>query len=211
MRPALDIAGCRVGLAHRRLAIIDPRPEADQPMSHGDGGYRSSSTARSSTIASCAPSWRRRAITCRTTSDTEVLLLSMPLWRDMVTGCAACSPSPSGTRRGTVCSPPAILFGIRPFYFAEGRRGCASLRRSRRSRPAAASNLTPDPAGRVGFFLFGYVPGPSRSIANPGPAGRFTRSRRRGGVRLSRYFDIAAELAEAAPGRRRPTRQSADG
>jgi len=41
-------------LGHRRLSVIDPSPDADQPMRSADARTGSSSTARSTTTTSSA-------------------------------------------------------------------------------------------------------------------------------------------------------------
>src|SRR5947199_223234 len=51
-------------------------------------------------------------------------------------------------------------FGIRPFYFAEARGVLRFASQVKALKAGGSLELTPDPAGRVGFFLFGYVPEP---------------------------------------------------
>ena len=66
----------RIGLAHRRLSIIDLSPRGHQPMWDVTGARRDqSSTARSTTTASCARELVGRRLRASTSdSDTEVLL-----------------------------------------------------------------------------------------------------------------------------------------
>src|SRR5882724_6340725 len=188
-----------VGLAHRRLAIIDPRPEADQPMSH-DGGYRIVFNGEILNYRELRAELAAQGVACRTTSDTEVLLLLYARYgAEMVTrlrGMFAFAIWDEPRRRLFAARDP---FGIKPFYFAEGPGMLRFASQVKALKAGGSLDLTPDPAGRVGFFLFGYVPEPFtlyREIRAL-PAGH-TLTVDDGGVRLSRYFDIAAELAEAS-------------
>ncbi len=76
-----DDEGVHVALAHRRLAIIDPDPRADQPLSDSAGRvivfngeiYNFQDLRRQLDQARASPSWR-------THSDTEVLLAAYGHW-----------------------------------------------------------------------------------------------------------------------------------
>ena len=190
----------RVGLAHRRLAIIDPRPEANQPMSHDDGAYRIVFNGEILNYRELRAELAAQGVACRTTSDTEVLLLLYARYgAEMVTrlrGMFAFAIWDEPRRRLFAARDP---FGIRPFYFAEARGVLRFASQVKALKAGGSLELTPDPAGRVGFFLFGYVPEPFtlyREIRAL-PAGH-TLTVDDGGMRLSRYFDIAAELADAS-------------
>ena len=47
-----------------------------------------------------------------------------------------------------------------PFYFAEAAGVLRFASQVKALKAGGSLDLTPDPAGRVGFFLFGYVPEP---------------------------------------------------
>jgi len=71
------------GLAMRRLAIID-LSTGHQPLSYADETLWIVLTARSTTIASCAPSSKGAGHRFKTKSDTEVVLA---LYQEMGTRC----------------------------------------------------------------------------------------------------------------------------
>ncbi len=76
-----DPAAPRAALAHRRLAILDPDPRADQPFTDGAGrwivfnGEIYNFRELRGEISSLNPSYRWRTI-----CDTEVLLAAYGLW-----------------------------------------------------------------------------------------------------------------------------------
>src|SRR5258708_29961229 len=138
--------------------------------------------------------------TCRTSSDTEVLLLLYARHgAAMVTRLRGMFAFAIWDERRRRLFAARDHFGIRPFYYAEAGGVLHFASQVKALKAGGGLDLTPDPAGHVGFFLFGYVPEPFtlyREIRAL-PAGH-TLTVDEGGVRLSRYFDIAAELAEAA-------------
>src|SRR5260221_498389 len=151
----------RVGLAHRRLAIIDPRPEADQPMSHDEGRYRIVFNGEILNYRELRAELAGQGVACRTTSDTEVLLvLYARFGAEMVTrlrGMFAFAIWDEPRRRLFAARDH---FGIRPFYYAEAGGVLHFASQVKALKAGGGLDLTPDPAGRVGFFLFGYVPEP---------------------------------------------------
>ena len=94
----------RVGLAHRRLSIIDLDAGA-QPMTDGAGNW----IAFNGEIYNYLELREELgAEQFRTDSDTEVILRAYARWgADASTSCAACSPSRSGTKRRRRSSAPA--------------------------------------------------------------------------------------------------------
>ena len=76
------------------------------------------------------------------------------------TGCAACSPSPSGTR----CRRELFLardpYGIKPLYTANDGWTFRFASQVKALLAGGRVSRDPEPAGIVGFHLFGSVPEP---------------------------------------------------
>ncbi len=140
----------RVGLGHRRLAIIDLSDAGAQPMSTPDGrlhvtfngeiyNYRE---LRAELAAQGVASPEQHATPrccCTSTAATAPGSCS---------GCAACSRSRSGTRSSGGSSSRATRYGIKPLYYADdGTARSASPRRSRRCSRAARSRANSTPPG----------------------------------------------------------------
>ena len=70
----------RIALAHRRLKIIDLSGAGDSRWSTPSSGCPSSSTAASTTTASCARELERDGYRFFSTSDTEVILKAYDRW-----------------------------------------------------------------------------------------------------------------------------------
>ena len=190
---ALDRRPRRLG--HRRLSIIDLRAVADQPMADGDGRLRIVFNGEIYNYRELRAELERRGRAVRAPSPTpRCCCSSMTATAPAMVDAAArhVSPSRSGTRRERGMFLARDPFGIKPLYYRRRRPdAAASPRRSRRCWPAAASTCAPEPAGHVGFFLWGNVPEP------------FTLYR---GVRAlaGRRHDVGRSAAGAA----RPARSS---
>ncbi len=200
----------RIGLAHRRLAIIDPGPAAAQPMhlqAQRIGGARLVITYNGEiyNFRELRAELEAAGRELRTQSDTEVLLhLYDREGPDMVhrlRGMFALAIWDEARRGLFMARDP---FGIKPLYYADDG---AQLRLASQVKALVAGGgvaVTPDAAGHAGFFLFGYVPEPNtlhaqiRSL----PAGSHLWVGADGAHRMTRYFSpekIFAEVGDAPP------------
>ncbi len=67
-------------LGHRRLAVIDPRPDANQPMSSADGRYVIVYNGEIYNYPSLRSELKREGVDFHTDSDTEVLVEAYARW-----------------------------------------------------------------------------------------------------------------------------------
>src|ERR1043165_7687818 len=185
----------RVGVAHRRLAIIDLSPGGAQPMRRGElvivfnGEIYNYRELRA----------ELRDVEFTSQSDTEVLLRLYE--RDgaamlgKLRGMFALALWDGARRRMLLARHP---YGIKPLYYADDG---ATLRVASQVRALAGSGKVSrqfDPAGAAGFFLRGTVPEPFtmyRAIRSL-PAGSFAFVDAEG-VKEQQYFSIAATLRDA--------------
>src|SRR5262245_37424437 len=175
-------AGGRVGLGHRRLAIIDLSPAGAQPMHFGaltivfNGEIYNYRQLREQLEA--------RGHTFVSHSDTEVMLHlfheKQERMLDELRGMFALIIWDAARRRMFLARDP---YGIKPLYYADDG---GTLRAASQVRALAESRRVDrkfDPAGAAGFFLRGTVPEPYtmyRSI-HALPAGSSFRIDGRGG------------------------------
>jgi asparagine synthase (glutamine-hydrolysing) len=193
--------GARVGLAHRRLAIIDLSPRAAQPMARGktrivfNGEIYNYKSLRAELAA--------QGEKFETDSDTEVILALYA--RDgarcveRLAGMFAFALWDEGERRLLLARDP---FGIKPLYYADDG---ATIRVASTVRALLAGGIgdaSPDPAGHAGFFLLGSVPEPHTLYKRVRalPAGHTLRAAAGGVERPRPYFSISDVLRESVSG-----------
>jgi asparagine synthase (glutamine-hydrolysing) len=190
--------GGRVGLGHRRLAIIDLSPAGAQPMHFGaltiifNGEIYNYQELRAGLEA------RGRKFVSH--SDTEVLLQlfdeKQERMLDDLRGMFALILWDEARRRMFLARDP---YGIKPLYYADDG---GTVRAASQVRALAASgrvDRTFDPAGAAGFFLRGTVPEPFtmyRAIRAL-PAGSYCWIDGNGVGEPQPYFSIAATLRDA--------------
>jgi asparagine synthase (glutamine-hydrolysing) len=109
---------CRVCLGHRRLAIIDLTPEANQPFVSHDGRFVITFNGEIYNFESLREELRARGVVFRTRSDTEVLVEAYRFW------CEQCLDRLSGmfafaiwdrVERRLFCARDRT--GEKPFYY----------------------------------------------------------------------------------------------
>jgi len=195
----------RLGLAHRRLAIIDLSADGGQPMAlHEEGCSEPSLVVTFNgeiyNYRELRTTLAARGHVFRTNSDTEILLhLYQELGLDMIEhlrGMFAFALWDAEDQKLVLARDP---FGIKPLYYADDGstiRIASVVKALLRDRQVGR---TPEPAGHVGFLVWGHVPEPYtlyREIRSL-PAGS-TLVVYRGGERQERcYFDPANILSEA--------------
>jgi asparagine synthase (glutamine-hydrolysing) len=183
----------RVGLGHRRLAILDPSSAGAQPMASDDGRFR---------IVLNGEIYNFRALRrelpghpWRSESDTEVLLVlyaergtaMLPHLRGMF----ALAIWDEREKRLLLARDP---LGVKPLYYSVAG-GC--LRFASQVKALEASGAVPlgvDPAGLAGFLLWGAVPEPAtiRTAVKALPAGSFLAVSEGGPGEPAPYGPVAA-------------------
>ncbi|MEE3000360.1 MAG: asparagine synthase (glutamine-hydrolyzing) [Pseudomonadota bacterium] len=193
----------RVGLAHRRLAIIDPGPSGAQPMALRDekgkerlqiiynGEIYNFRQIRKDLIA--------QGCRFRTNSDTEVLLHLYDLYGvDMLNrlrGMFAFAVWDRDKQGLLLARDP---YGIKPLYYNDDG---TTLRAASTVKALLAGNRiskTPNAAAHVGFLTLGYVPEPHTLYTEIKcvPAGNFLWVSKDGRKNQEKYFDFRKKMLE---------------
>jgi len=151
----------RVGLASRRLAIIDLSPEGDQPLTDTSGELVIVFNGEIYNHRELRARLERGGARFHSSSDTEVLLqLYRAHGADMVEllrGMFAFCIWDKTRKRMFVARDP---YGIKPLYFADDGQTIRIASTVKALLAGGAVSRTIDPAGVAGFFLTGTVPEP---------------------------------------------------
>lgn len=152
-----------LGLAHRRLSIIDLSPLGHQPMSSASGRYVVAYNGEIYNFeelradlqnAGLAPPWRGH-------SDTEVLLACVDAWGieralQRTVGMFAVA---LWDRKDAVLTLARDRLGEKPLYYGWTRSGFAFSSELKAMRAVAGNSLEIDTEALRLFMQFGYVPG----------------------------------------------------
>jgi len=193
----------RVGLAHRRLAIIDLSEDGAQPMASADGRITITYNGEIYNFRALRAELEGEGRVFRSQSDTEVLLhlyerdgvgmitrlrgmYAFALWDDR--------------RRGLLLARDP--FGIKPLYIADDGETVRVASQVKALQASGQVGPAPDPAGHAGFFLFGSVPEPHTLLAGVRalPAGSTQWFDSDGPGPVECYFDPSANLADSDAG-----------
>jgi asparagine synthase (glutamine-hydrolysing) len=198
---ALWISGdARCGLGHRRLSIIDLSPAGAQPMASADGNLIVTFNGELYDYRELRAGLEARGRTFRSQSDTEVLLhLYTEKGRDMVhdlRGMFALAIWDAARGSLFLARDP---YGIKPLYYADDGRTFRFASQVKALLAGGAISREPNPAGQVGFYLWGSVPEPFTSYRDIRalPAGSTLMVDRSSVHGPRRYHSIAAAYGEA--------------
>jgi asparagine synthase (glutamine-hydrolysing) len=190
-----------IGLAHRRLAILDLSERGAQPMSTPDGKLRIVFNGEIYNFRELRARLQAQGHVFHSDSDTEVLLYAYREYgRAMVEHLRGMFAFViwDEDKRGVFLARDH--FGIKPLYFHDD--GSTLRVASQVKAMLAGGNVDeqPEPAGHVGFFLWGCVPEPYTLYRNlfALPAGHTMWVDQCGPRAPHKYFDIAEELEKAA-------------
>jgi asparagine synthase (glutamine-hydrolysing) len=151
----------RVGFGHRRLSIIDLSEAGSQPMASADGKIVISFNGEIYNYQELRRSLQARGHVFRSHSDTEVLLnLYAAVGPEMVLQLRGMFAFAIWDETRRVMFLARDPYGIKPLYYADDgwTFRCASQVKALLAGGAVSKDL--DPAGQVGFYLFGSVPEP---------------------------------------------------
>ncbi len=163
-------------LGHRRLAIIDLDARANQPFSSADGNHVLVFNGEIYNYAELRRQLIADGAVLRTTSDTEVVVelyaRKGPDALKLLRGMFALAIWDRRARRLFLARDP---YGIKPLYVARTAKGILFASQVKGLLASGLVNPVHDPAGVVGFYMWGSVPEPFtlyREIA-PVPAGSY--------------------------------------
>jgi asparagine synthase (glutamine-hydrolysing) len=198
----------RCGLAHRRLSLVDLSNAGAQPMASADGNLRITFNGEIYNYLELKRDLEGRGCVFRSSTDTEVLLhLYAQRGADMVhalRGMYAFAIYDVARRQLFLARDP---FGIKPLYYSDDGRSFRFASQVKALLQGGGIDTSPDPAGHVGFYLWGTVPEPHtlyRGIRMmPAGATMLVQAGRR--AVTSTFFDLPQEfLAANASAAERP-------
>ena len=188
-----------VCLGHRRLAIIDLDARANQPFVSSDGRYVTVYNGEIYNYRELGAELEAGGVRLRTTSDTEVALelfrrdgaAAFPKLRGMF----ALVIWDTEQRTLTLARDPN---GIKPLYLASTPSGVLFASQVKALLDSGLVSRSVDPAGAVGFYIWGSVPEPFTAYEQiqAVPAGAVSTVKG-GRVETVRFADIASAWADA--------------
>lgn len=191
----------RVGLAHRRLSIIDLSEAAAQPMVSEDQKIIVTFNGEIYNYRSLRQELEREGVVFRSQSDTEVLIHLYA--RDGVgmlnklRGMFAFSIWDERKRAMLLARDP---YGIKPLYYADDGWTCRVASQVKALLAGGKVSRERDPAGIAGFYLFGSVPEPYTWVfdVRAVPAGHYLWVTELGTRLPQSYFSVSKAWTEAS-------------
>jgi asparagine synthase (glutamine-hydrolysing) len=191
----------RIGLAHRRLAIIDLSERGAQPMASADGVLTITFNGEIYNYRELRADLEARGYRFRSDSDTEVLLHLYadrgPAMVKALRGMFAFALWDDRQRRLLLARDP---LGVKPLYYADDGWTLRFASQAKAILAGGGVSREPDPAGIVGLHLFGSVPEPFtvwREIRSL-PAGTTMIADAAGPGAPVPYYTVASALADRA-------------
>jgi asparagine synthase (glutamine-hydrolysing) len=190
----------RVGFSHRRLSIIDLSSRGAQPMQSADGKLVVSFNGEIYNYQALRSRLEAKGYAFQSNSDTEVLLhLYAEVGHDMLRelrGMFAFGIWDEQQQSLLLARDP---YGIKPLYYADDGSTLRFASQVKALMAGGGVSRDPDPAGWVGFYLFGSVPEPFTTYREVRalPAGSFVCIDQRGSGAPIQYYSIARTYSEA--------------
>ena len=151
----------RVALGHRRLAIIDLSEAGAQPMPNDDRSVVISFNGEIYNFHALKADLEARGHTFRSGSDTEVLLALYREHGEQMTtslqGMYAFAIYDTERQGLLLARDP---YGIKPLYVSDDGTTLKAASQVQALIATGGIDTEPDPAGHVGFFLWGHIPEP---------------------------------------------------
>lgn len=195
------------GFGHRRLSIIDLSNSGAQPMANADGSLVVTFNGEIYNYRELRRDVEAKGYTFRSTSDTEVLLHLYALKGEAMVhdlrGMFAFAIWDAKRRQMFLARDP---YGIKPLYFADNGWTFRFASQVKALLASGAISRDPEPAGVVGFYLWGSVPEPFTTYQDirSVPAGSILIVDQVGAHAPKRYHSIAEVYVNAERTGQRP-------
>lgn len=191
----------RMAVGHRRLSIIDLSPTGAQPMATADGALVISFNGEIYNYRALRQKLEAQGARFQSQSDTEVILhlyaqKGVEMLHDL-RGMFAFALRDARKNALLLARDP---YGIKPLYYADDGWTCRVASQVKALLAGGKVAHDPEPAGVVGFYLFGHVPEPYtlyqeiRAV----PAGSYVWVNELGARAPRQYFSIAAVWANSS-------------
>ncbi len=184
----------QVGLAHRRLSIIDLSPQGNQPMASSDGRLIIVFNGEIYNYLTLRAELERSGVVFRTKTDTEVILA---LYQQLGTACLAQLNGMFAFALWDIASKTMFLardrLGKKPLYYYHGggdRLAFASEIKALLHIPGICRDL--EPTAIADFLKYQYIPSPKtiyRQIFKLPPA-HFMVLQSGGEPQIKEYWDV---------------------
>lgn len=191
----------RVALAHRRLTIVDLSNAGHQPMHSDCGRYTIVFNGEIYNFPKLRAELEAEGVRFRSSSDTEVLLHLFTRRGEAMLGALrgmfAFAIWDHSAKTLLAARDP---YGIKPFYFADDGWTVRFASQVKAIHAGGMVSDEPDPAGVVGYCLWGSVPDPHtlyRDIRAL-PAGHFMRIDGAGPHAPQPFASVAGIIADGA-------------
>lgn len=189
-----------IGMAHRRLSIIDLSEASAQPMAMEDGSLRVVFNGEIYNYRALRAELEAKGHRFRTHSDTEVLLhLYADRGTDMMRVLRGMYAFAIWDERKCGLLLARDPLGIKPLYYADDGAIFRFASQVKALRQSSGIRADLEPAGYAGFYLWGSVPEPYTLYKDIRalPAGHSLWVDSRGVRPPARYFDLTQVLAAA--------------
>jgi len=189
-----------VGLAHRRLSIIDVTDNASQPMAAKDGRAVISFNGEIYNYKELRTTLKNKGYVFHTQSDTEVLLHLYAdkgeLMVDDLRGMFAFALWDNKKNALLLARDP---YGIKPLYYSDNGETIRFASQVKALLAGGAVSFEKNPAGIVGFYLLGSIPEPHTLYKDikAVPAGSFIWIDPNGAAKPSSFFSMGKIFSEA--------------
>ena len=189
----------RIGLAHRRLSILDVSDAGIQPMLDDHSGNRIVFNGEIYNFRELKSDLESIGLVFKSKSDTEVLLKLYSVYGEKMTrmlrGMFAFVIWDE-TKQTVFAARDH--FGIKPLYVSDDGQTLRVASQVKALLAGGAVEQTIEPAGHVGFFLWGFIPEPFtmyKSIRAL-PAGTSLEGDTSGKVTYTEFFNLSHEYKE---------------
>lgn len=188
-----------VGLAHRRLSIIDLSERGNQPLSVMDGKLIIVFNGEIYNYLELKKKLISVGYEFQTQTDTEVLLYMYHYYgKDMVHHLRGMYTFAIWDNKEQGLFLARDPFGIKPLYYIDDGKTMRFASQVKSLKRHAKTSINECPAGIIGYYLFGYVPEPFTLYKeiHALPAGHTLWIKKNSQTKLSEFFSLKEEIIQ---------------